>query len=194
MPRPVKRAADVCDLLRLARQNERMSSVSVAAAISGASAASAQMALAAKMMRMNADAEASVAKLIDAGQQNLQQLADAAAGLGQNLDISVRGVSVVHAKAGTHTPCRLVRARRMGPGPRASARARDDSDRPICRAVQPFPSAALIIFTASSLAHSAGPAMVPISQPLRSTSRVVGMPKARPTAFRSWKLLALGSA
>ena len=57
--------------------------------MSGASAASAQMALAAKMMRMNADAEASVAKLIDAGQQNLQQLADAAAGLGQNLDISV---------------------------------------------------------------------------------------------------------
>ena len=66
-----------------------MSSVSVAAAMSGASAASAQMALAAKMMRMNADAEASVAKLIDAGQQNLQQLADTAAGLGQNLDISV---------------------------------------------------------------------------------------------------------
>ena len=66
-----------------------MSSVSVAAAMSGASAASTQMALAAKMMRMNADAEASVAKLIDAAQQNLQQLAGAAAGLGQNLDISV---------------------------------------------------------------------------------------------------------
>ena len=57
--------------------------------MSGASAASAQMALAAKMMRMNADAEASVAKLIDAAQQNLQQLAGAAADLGQNLDISV---------------------------------------------------------------------------------------------------------
>jgi hypothetical protein len=66
-----------------------MSSVSVAAAMSGASAASAQMALAAKMMRMNADAEASVAKLVDAAQQNLQQLAGVAAGLGQNLDISV---------------------------------------------------------------------------------------------------------
>ena len=66
-----------------------MSSVSVAAAMSGASAASTQLALAAKMMRMNADAEASVAKLIDAAQQNLQQLAGAAAGLGQNLDISV---------------------------------------------------------------------------------------------------------
>ena len=57
--------------------------------MSGASAASTQLALAAKMMRMNADAEASVAKLIDAAQQNLQQLAGAAAGLGQNLVISV---------------------------------------------------------------------------------------------------------
>ena len=57
--------------------------------MSGASAASTQMALAAKMMRMNADAEASVAKLIDAAQQNMQQLADTAAGVGQNLDISI---------------------------------------------------------------------------------------------------------
>ena len=57
--------------------------------MSGASAASAQMALAAKMMRMNADAEASVAKLLDSAQQNMQQIASAAAGLGQNLDISV---------------------------------------------------------------------------------------------------------
>ena len=56
--------------------------------MSGASAASAQMALAAKMMRMNADAEASVAKLIDAAQQNIQQIADTGAGLGQNVDIS----------------------------------------------------------------------------------------------------------
>ena len=85
----VKVVAGVCILLRLARQNERMSSVSLAAAMSGASAASTQMALAARMMRMNADAEASVAKLIDAAQQNLQQLADTAAGLGQNVDISV---------------------------------------------------------------------------------------------------------
>ena len=55
----------------------------------GASAASAQMALAAKMMRMNADAEASVAKLVDAAQQNLQQIVNAAAGLGQSLDITI---------------------------------------------------------------------------------------------------------
>ncbi len=56
------------------------------------------------------------------------------------------------------------------------------------------PSAALISATASLLAHSAGPAMLPISQPCGSTSSVVGMPKARPMALRSWNALALGSA
>jgi hypothetical protein len=73
----------------MAGQDESMSSVSVTAAMTGAQHASAQMALAAKMMRMNADAEASVAKLIDSAQQNLQQLANAAVGLGQNVDISI---------------------------------------------------------------------------------------------------------
>ena len=57
--------------------------------MTGAQHASAQMTLAAKMMRMNADAEASVAKLIDAAQQNMQQLANSSAGLGQNLDVSI---------------------------------------------------------------------------------------------------------
>jgi hypothetical protein len=33
--------------------------------------------------------ESSVAKLLDAGQQNLQQLASVAAGIGGNLDMSV---------------------------------------------------------------------------------------------------------
>lgn len=47
------------------------------------------------------------------------------------------------------------------------------------------PEAALMSFTASSLAHSAGPAMVAISQPTPSTSTEVGMPSARPTAFSS---------
>jgi hypothetical protein len=41
------------------------------------------------MMRMNADAEASVANLLDSAQQNLQQITDAGPGLGQNLDIHV---------------------------------------------------------------------------------------------------------
>lgn len=66
-----------------------MNPTSIAAALSGAQIASGQMALAAKMARMNADAAASVAKLIDSAQQNLQQLASNAAGVGQNVDISV---------------------------------------------------------------------------------------------------------
>jgi hypothetical protein len=36
-----------------------------------------------------------------------------------------------------------------------------------------------------SLAHSAGPAIVAISQPCGSTSTEVGMPRARPIALRS---------
>src|SRR6476661_197090 len=47
-------------------------------------------------------------------------------------------------------------------------------------------SAALTSFTASSLAHSAGPATVPSSHPAGSTSSVVGIPAARPTIFKSW--------
>jgi hypothetical protein len=40
-------------------------------------------------MKMNADAAADVARLLEAAQQNAQRLAEAAAGLGANLDISV---------------------------------------------------------------------------------------------------------
>ena len=56
------------------------------------------------------------------------------------------------------------------------------------------PSAASISLTASSLAHSAGPASAPSSQPFGSISSVVGMPNALPIAFRSWNTLALESA
>ena len=45
---------------------------------------------------------------------------------------------------------------------------------------------------ASSLAHSAGPAIVAISHPFGSISNVVGMPNARPMDLRSWKLFAAG--
>ena len=47
--------------------------------------------------------------------------------------------------------------------------------------------------TPSSLPHSAGPASEAISQPLGSTSSVVGMPIALPTVLRSWNTLALAS-
>lgn len=56
--------------------------------MAGAQVAGAQMTLAAKMLRMNADAAGAVADLIDKAQQNLQSLANVAAGVGQNLDIS----------------------------------------------------------------------------------------------------------
>jgi hypothetical protein len=46
-------------------------------------------------------------------------------------------------------------------------------------------TAALIKATPSSLDHSAGPAIVPISQPLASIRTEVGMPMARPIAFNS---------
>jgi hypothetical protein len=56
--------------------------------MAGGQMAQVQMAMAAKMIRMNADAAASVAKLIGAAQQNLTKLANVAAGVGQNIDIS----------------------------------------------------------------------------------------------------------
>ena len=62
---------------------------SVAAAMAGAQVGRTQLAMAAKFMKMNADGAASIIQVIEAAQQNLNALADAAAGLGQNLDISV---------------------------------------------------------------------------------------------------------
>lgn len=62
---------------------------SLAATMVGAQLGRAQFAMAAKMMKMNADSAASIIQVIEAAQQNLDKLANAAAGLGQNLDISV---------------------------------------------------------------------------------------------------------
>lgn len=62
---------------------------SLAAAMVGAQAGRLQLAAAAKMMKMNADNAASVVQVIEAAQENLNQLSSAASGLGQNLDISV---------------------------------------------------------------------------------------------------------
>jgi len=62
---------------------------SIATAFIGAAAAKVQMAAAAKMMKMNADADRSIAQLIGAAQKNLNNLANVAAGVGGQLDISV---------------------------------------------------------------------------------------------------------
>lgn len=62
---------------------------SLAAAMVGAQLGRVQYAAAAKMMTMNADNAASIVQVIEAAQQNLDQLAQVAAGLGQNLEITV---------------------------------------------------------------------------------------------------------
>jgi hypothetical protein len=65
-----------------------MDVTSIASALIDAQAGQAQLAVAAKILKMNADQEASVAKLLDAAQANISSLANVAAGIGGNLDIS----------------------------------------------------------------------------------------------------------
>jgi hypothetical protein len=65
-----------------------MDSASLAAALVGAQAGSTQSVMAAKMLRMNADAEQAVAAMLEASSQNLSRLANVGAGIGGNLDIS----------------------------------------------------------------------------------------------------------
>lgn len=66
-----------------------MDTAAIASALVGARAAQVQMAVAAEMLRMNADAAQSVVQVIEAAQQNIDRLANVAAGVGGNLDISV---------------------------------------------------------------------------------------------------------
>jgi hypothetical protein len=65
-----------------------MDVASIASALIDAQTGQAQLAVAAKILKMNADQEASVAKLLDAAQANISSLANVAAGIGGNLDIS----------------------------------------------------------------------------------------------------------
>lgn len=66
-----------------------MDPISLAAGLAGAQMGAVQMAMAAKMIKMNADASGAIAQVLDAAQQNMNRLANVAAGVGQNLDISV---------------------------------------------------------------------------------------------------------
>jgi len=66
-----------------------MDPVSLATALAGAQMSNAQMAVAAKMLRMNADNAASIVQVLDAAQKNIASLANVASGVGQNLNISV---------------------------------------------------------------------------------------------------------
>jgi len=65
-----------------------MDPTSLITALRGAQTGMEQLSVAARLMRMNADQGAAVVKLIDAAQQNIDPLANVAAGLGTNLDVS----------------------------------------------------------------------------------------------------------
>jgi hypothetical protein len=65
-----------------------MDLASLAAAFVGAQMGRVQMAAAAAMMRMNADAAQSAAPLVQAAEQNAANLADVAAGIGQNVNVT----------------------------------------------------------------------------------------------------------
>lgn len=64
-----------------------MDPATLVSAMSGAQASSAQMALAAKMLRMNADSAGMVAKIVESAQQNLKTLANLPDGVGKNVNI-----------------------------------------------------------------------------------------------------------
>jgi hypothetical protein len=61
--------------------------MSLVSAMLGAQAGNAQLALAAKFMRMNADSGAAIAQMVDAAAQNGNALANVAQGVGTSLDI-----------------------------------------------------------------------------------------------------------
>ena len=65
-----------------------MNPASLVSAMVGGQMSGVQMALAARMLRMNADAAGAVAQMVEAGQKNLNSLANVAAGVGQNVNIT----------------------------------------------------------------------------------------------------------
>ena len=65
-----------------------MDIASIAAAFVAAQAGQLQTAVAARMLRMNAQASADTAKLLEAAQQNFSRLANVSGGIGGNLDIT----------------------------------------------------------------------------------------------------------
>ena len=60
----------------------------IAAALVASQMSNVQMAVAAKMLSMNADNASAIVQVLDAAQKNLESLANAAEGVGRNLNIS----------------------------------------------------------------------------------------------------------
>jgi hypothetical protein len=65
-----------------------MDPASIATALVASQMGNVQMAVAAKMLRMNADNASSIVQVLDAAQKNLQSLANVAEGVGGSLNIS----------------------------------------------------------------------------------------------------------
>ena len=65
-----------------------MDPVSLGTALAGAQMSRAEMPVASKMARMNADNAASIVEVLNAVQRNMASLANLAAGVGQNLNIT----------------------------------------------------------------------------------------------------------
>ena len=65
-----------------------MDPAALATALVGAQTGQIQSAVAAKMLKMNADQAASIAQLLEAATQNANSLANVASGVGQNLNIT----------------------------------------------------------------------------------------------------------
>ena len=66
-----------------------MDSADLASSFVAARAGQTQLAVAAKMLRMNAESAQAVVQLLEAGQANIDKLANVASGIGGNLDVSV---------------------------------------------------------------------------------------------------------
>ena len=65
-----------------------MDPVAIATALISAQTGQLQLAVAAKLAKMNADQGASITQLLDAAKSNFDSLANVAAGIGSNLNIS----------------------------------------------------------------------------------------------------------
>jgi hypothetical protein len=66
-----------------------MDTMSIASAFTSAQTGRAQMTIAASIAKTNAGHDKEIVQMIQASQESLSQLSNAAAGLGQNVDISV---------------------------------------------------------------------------------------------------------
>ena len=65
-----------------------MDPASIAAVLVASQMSNVQMAVAAKMLRMDADNASAIVQVLDAAQKNLQSLANVAEGVGRNVNIS----------------------------------------------------------------------------------------------------------